>query len=211
MGKAKSWIRGVVVAVVAVLALGTVAITPGGTAVDGLSRKEKKQGDARWVNVGEEVFGIGQVQIGNSAPSGYQYNLRRYVVDAPPASVGVVVPIPIAITDAYCKDVDGCRVSLSMLNWIPAAQPGLPASREERLFISQSSDSWRFANNDVDGFDDNDVPNEWATFDCNFSDAEVSTSPSNGRVDADRGFGVLNVLGGGFSDTTVTCRVVIED
>lgn len=210
MARARSWIRGVLVIVGAALVLVTVAVTPGGSVVDGLSKREKAQGDKRWVNVGEEVFGIGQMQVGNDAPSGYQYSLRRYVVEAQPASVGVVVPIPVAITDSFCKDVDGCRITMSMVNW-NLAQAGLPATREERLFVSGASDWWRYANNDVEGLDDNDVLNELATFDCGFTDAELYTGVPNGRADSARGFGVLNVAGGAYSDATVTCRAVVED
>jgi hypothetical protein len=55
MGTSRSWVRGVLVLTVAMLTVGALAITPGSTAVDGLSKKEKKQGDKRWVNVGEKA------------------------------------------------------------------------------------------------------------------------------------------------------------
>jgi len=159
----------------------------------------------------EADYGLGEVQVGNAAPTGYQYSLRRFVVEARPASVGVVVAIPVAITDAYCKDIDGCRVSASMVNWDAPGHPGLAATRELRLFISETSEWWRFADIDVDGTDNNGVLNEWSVYDCVFTDAELSTNSSNGRADAARGFGLLNILGGSYSDVTVTCRVVIED
>ncbi|MGH2663479.1 MAG: hypothetical protein ACRDH8_11915 [Actinomycetota bacterium] len=43
----------------AALAMGALAITPAGSAVDRLSKKEKKQGDTRWINVGEKATTAG--------------------------------------------------------------------------------------------------------------------------------------------------------
>jgi hypothetical protein len=48
-------LRGVLVLAVAMLAAGALAISPAVSAVDGLSSKEKKQGDKRWINVGEKA------------------------------------------------------------------------------------------------------------------------------------------------------------
>jgi hypothetical protein len=50
-----STLRGVLVLAVAMVAAGALAITPAVSAVDGLSKKEKKQGDKRWINVGEKA------------------------------------------------------------------------------------------------------------------------------------------------------------
>ncbi|MCZ7687645.1 MAG: hypothetical protein M5U28_56460 [Sandaracinaceae bacterium] len=135
---------------------------------------------------------------------------RRYVVEAPPANVGRVIPLDVAIVDALCRDYDGCDVTVSMINWSASGEPGNVASRNERLFISETSRWWRFANNDVSGFDGTTIQ-EWSPWDCYFGDAETFTGSTNGRSDAGPGFGLLNVAGGSYSDATVTCRVTIED
>lgn len=49
------WVRGALVLAIAALVMGALAITPAGSAADGLSRKEKRQGDKRWINVGEKA------------------------------------------------------------------------------------------------------------------------------------------------------------
>lgn len=49
------WVRATVVLLAAVVTTGALAITPAGGAADGLSRREKKQGDKRWINVGEKA------------------------------------------------------------------------------------------------------------------------------------------------------------
>jgi hypothetical protein len=135
----------------------------------------------------------------------------RYVVSAPPAQVGRVVPLDSARMDQLCRDEDGCEVTVQMVNWAPVAQPGNVASRSQRLFVSQNSRWWRFSNVDVDGGDGNGVLNEWATWDCIFTDAETYTGVANGRADPGIGFALLNVAGGDYSDTAVTCRIVVED
>ncbi|MGH2555111.1 MAG: hypothetical protein ACRDHO_05285, partial [Actinomycetota bacterium] len=61
------WVRGVLVLAVAALAMGALASTPAGSAVDGLSKKEKKQGDTRWINVGEKATTAGTADTATNA------------------------------------------------------------------------------------------------------------------------------------------------
>jgi hypothetical protein len=162
------------------------------------------------VDVNGELRSDGIRLVGTGAPTTYEVSMRRYVVDSTPATVGRVIPLDSTLVDALCRDIDGCNVTVSMINWDASGQPGNVASRQERLFISATSRWWRFANNDVAGFDGTTVQ-EWQPWDCYFGDAETYTGTTNGRADATAGFGLLNVAGGTYSDATVTCRVTIED
>lgn len=160
------------------------------------------------LDVAGEIFSDGMLQIGNNELTTYKISTQRYIVEAPPSLVGSVVPLDLALTDKLCRDKDGCTVTIQMVNWDGKNNV---ASREERLFISETSNSWRFSNNDVDGVDNNGATNQWAPWDCYFGDAETLTSTSNGRSDSKRGFGLLNVKVGSYSDSTTTCRVVLQD
>ena len=97
-----------------------------------------------------------------------------------------------------------------MVNW-DAARPGSVASREERLFVSETSRWWRFGNNDVSSLDGDGGVGEWRVWDCFFSDSENFTGTANGRADTTTGFALLNVAGGTYSDARTTCRLIIED
>jgi hypothetical protein len=55
MSQRSTAIRGVLILALAMLVGGALAISPAVSAVDGLSKKEKKQGDKRWINVGEKA------------------------------------------------------------------------------------------------------------------------------------------------------------
>jgi hypothetical protein len=49
------WVRGAAVLAATVVTIGALAISPAGGAADGLSRREKRQGDKRWINAGEKA------------------------------------------------------------------------------------------------------------------------------------------------------------
>ena len=140
---------------------------------------------------------------------GYFAGGRRYIVEAGPAQVGHVVPLDVATMDLLCRDKDGCEVSMQMVNW-DLGQPGQVAGRSSRLFLSETSRFWRFEN-DLGGLDGNGGLNEWGVFDCYFTDAETWTGTPNGRADPAVGLALLNVAGGDYSDTTMTCRIVVEE
>jgi hypothetical protein len=141
----------------------------------------------------------------------FEVGHRRYVVEAGPGQVGRVVPFDVALMDGLCRDADGCQVTIQLVNWDAAAQPGNVASRSERLFVSQTKRLWRLANIDLSGRDDSGSLNEWIVYDCFFTDGETFTDADNGRSDDGPGFALLNLGGGSYSDLTVTCRAVIED
>jgi hypothetical protein len=160
------------------------------------------------VDVNGELRSNGLIQVGASSPGTYEISTRRYIVDAPPANVGRVVPIDSTVMDALCRDADGCMMTLGMINWDGTQNN---ASRSQKLFIAQSARSWRFANVDLDGTDSNGSVQEWSAWDCFLTDAETWTGTTNGRADPGVGWALLNVQGGSYSDTTTTCRVIFED
>ncbi len=155
----------------------------------------------------------GYKQVNGGGLSALPEDIQRLVVEASPIYVGSAVPINHAKLSQLCRDDDGCEYTLGMVNWDGT---GTVASRSGKLFMSQTSNSWRFEN-DVQGVDGAGGYTDTSAFDCYFGDFDTATDVNNGRVDNGLGFGLLNCRvipnGGGcnFSDTTTTCRVVIRD
>lgn len=166
------------------------------------------------LDVNGELRTNGVYQNGTAAAAAFEHTLTTYVVDAPPSQVGRVVPVDTAIFDALCRDLDGCDVTLAMVNWDPA-QPGNAAHGAGRMFLSSSSRWWRMSEHlgAAAGLDGNNQVQEYRAFDCFLTDAETLTVPfvPNGRVDQGPGFGVLNCQGCDNSDTTTTCRLIVRD
>ncbi len=180
--------------------------------------------DGSWVSIGGglpsapldvngEIRHNAVLKVGAAAPVAYETSTLRYIVEAPPSSVGVVVPLDNAIVDLLCRDRDGCKVRIGMVNWDQPGQPGAVANREAQLFISETSRWWRFndAVGEPSGADGANGVQEISSWDCYLGDAETYTGTPNGRADATVGWGLLNCAGCSYSDATTTCRVVIED
>jgi len=146
------------------------------------------------------------------ADSRYAKKTEPYILEAGPADDGVVQPLNNTRMNNYCRDLDGCEVTLAMINWNAPAEPGNVASRTYILFISQTSRWWRF-NDDADssGLDNNDATQGISAWDCYFTDSETSTNASNGRDDQEAGFGLLNGTNVGYPDDTTACRVIVKD
>jgi hypothetical protein len=176
---------------------------------DGVARSDHIH-DSRYTVIGADLVHNAVWKVNNNAPTLYAVSEKRYIVEATPASVGVVVTMDNTLTDQLCRDKDGCEVTLQMVNWDVGNFPGLAASRTERLFISETSRHWRFSNIDVSGLDNN-ATHEYSVFDCYFTDAENYTGVPNGRLDSANGFALLNIAGGAYSDATTTCRVIMID
>jgi hypothetical protein len=146
------------------------------------------------------------------------------VVEAGPGTVGVTVPLDTAVVDDLCRDKDGCRVSLMMVNY---DGNGAIAPLSEQLYISETAErSWRMSNIGgtygglpVDGLDGSNTGiQSLQAWDCFFVDAELYTGVPNGHSDVTPGFGLLNYQGcanwspcNAATDSFMTCRVVIED
>jgi hypothetical protein len=164
-------------------------------------------GGHRW----EEVAKVDAVLLPGYGVAAQPYTvaMKRYIIEAPPASVGITIKLDQALMSELCRDKDGCRVTTQMINW---DNTGNVASRQWKLFLSETGNKWQVSDVDTAGVDNDgvvtDVYNAW---DCYFSDAETYNGTANGRTDSGLGFGVLNIAGGSYSDTTTTCRWVIED
>jgi len=176
----------------------------GGTAVTSIGAN----GTVTCASAGETATLV--TKRNNGSPQTTSYVPDRYIVEANQNYEGIVVPFDNAIFDALCRDDDGCEIVVGMVNW-SSSVPGAVASRKEHFFLSQTGNHWRFANTDVEAADNNNSINEWTPWDCYFTDAETSTNTNNGRADLTRGFGLLNVRGGGYPDDRTTCRVIITD
>lgn len=158
---------------------------------------------------GVSALETGLLQVGTAAPVPYAIDAERYVVEAEPADVGVVVPIDQGLISQLCQDLDGCKVTLGMLDWV-VTQPGAQAFRHVQLHLSETSSWWRMEN-DVSDNDGNGFGGHFDVFDCILTDAEAWTGFPNGTADTQMGFGLLNVQGGSYPDETTRCRVVFED
>ncbi len=49
--------------------------------------------------------------------------------------------------------------------WDRAGHPGAVGGRAKRLFLTETSDWWRFTNNDVEGLDGKAKHSEWPVMD----------------------------------------------
>lgn len=164
------------------------------------------------VSVTGTVTSQGTYQPAGGAPTTYEISTERYVVDAGPAQVGVVVPLDQNRLTALCRDLDGCGLLLVMINWDGNETA---ASRQHRLFLSEVNASWRSDDfyegaNYADGLDNDDSTGiQLSFYDCAFTDGESSTG-ENSVLDGNPGFGLLN-LAGDFEDSTTVCRIVFID
>ena len=131
-----------------------------------------------------------------------------YMVDVTPDKIGIVQPLDHSIIERLCRDDDGCRYTIHMVNFNSSGKAGLSAMRGPRiLYLSQTSNWWRNSA-DQEGVDGNTTHN-MSSWDCYITDAETSTNTSNGRSDNGAGFGVLNLAGGDYFDNT--CRFIFVD
>ena len=96
-----------------------------------------------------------------------------------------------------------------MINW-DTSQPGNVASRSARLFVSETSNWWRI-DNDVYGLDDDGNLHEWSAWVATSPTPRPRRTPPTAAPTTPHGFGLLNTYGGNYSDTTTTCRLILED
>ena len=203
----------------------------------GSSSSVSSSSDLTWSNTNKRLGVSGTVEsdvllhtfdsVSNGTPvvaeSTYKVSSRRYVVEAGPGAVGVTVPLDTAVVDELCRDKDGCKVTLMMVNF--DGNGGI-APLAEQLFISETAErSWRMSNfggiygNPVSGVDGSNTGIQaYQAWDCYLVDAELYTGVPNGHSDVTPGFGLLNYQGcAGWSpcnastDSYLTCRVVFED
>jgi hypothetical protein len=175
------------------------------------------------------------LQVGDDTPVPYEVSTQRYIVEAPPSTVGEVVRFDSGIVDSLCRDREGCQVSLQMEGADPA-KPGQVVSRTTWLFLSEISDWFRYGAagssslfnpygdvEEIEGEDDLGAQylttaGEWWLGDCILTQAEtVLESGDNLRGDNFVGFGLLNCENSiapehcMFDDAATLCRVEFKD
>ena len=150
------------------------------------------------------------IQDGNA--SEFMVTREKYIIQSTPATVGTVLAFDNAIFNRLCQDLDGCSLKIAQFNW-----NGKNAIRSKsfHLFYSEVTDNngvayqWRTDNN-IYGADGDSASKHLSYQGCILTDAETSTSNTNGRSDLGVGFGFLNSSGGA-NDTTTSCRIIIQD
>lgn len=167
-------------------------------------------------------------EIGGDPPTSHEVSTQRYIFEVPADvdTIGVPQPLDVGLVNSLCRDKEGCQITLQMVNWDPAGEPGAVASRTGRLLLSETTSQFRFNESiesglkGVDGATTNVV--SWQLYDCVFTDGETPGFALNHVIDAREGFALLNCTDAaspppgapslcGFSDATTVCRVVIAD
>jgi hypothetical protein len=135
----------------------------------------------------------------NNQEYSYPKTYSRYISHT---QVGVNIPIPLAITDDLCGDIDGCRIVMRMTdgNFV-----GDEKSISQHMTMHTSSGHWNSENfwsgQDGNGGLGQAIP----SFDCWFHDGETA-----GSIDSGPGFAFINQLDG-FDDSRTKCRIIIYD
>ena len=172
-------------------------------------------------------------QVGDAPATDYDVSTLRYIVEAPPSTVGEVVPLDVGVVDSLCRDKDGCQVSLQLVQGASSAEPGMVRGEEGWLFLSEVSDwfrighigshEWKYVEGEDDSYGADYLTSylttvEWRDFDCIFTPAEsVIDAGDNGRSDDLPGFGLLNCENLGepencdYDDLETTCRILFID
>lgn len=148
-------------------------------------------------------------QADGGAQSIYEVSEQRYIYEVGPSSHGIARALDNTIINRLCKDKDGCKMTIAMVNW-DTGEPNNIASRTHKFFISETSNWWRIGDNDVTGLDGNSGNNEFNNWDCYFGDFQTSGGSGNQRSDNALGFGVLNCNGCSYG-SQLTCRFIFED
>ena len=162
----------------------------------------------------------GVLDVADQPASTVGLSAARYIFEVPPSLVGVVQPLDQDLVESLCRDLEGCRITVQAVNWDDFNAPGGVMSKTSRLFLSDSSSPdggipFRFDEVlSLWGADNDNQLDVFVMSDCRFTDGESSTG-TNGYSDDVVGFGLLNChnesLGCSLSDSTTTCRVVLED
>lgn len=133
--------------------------------------------------------------------------LKRYHIEATKASVTSTVPINHSILTELCQNPSGCSIVIGMRDWHNSFV-GMTTSRGPyRFFMSETSNSWRLSDTDVDGIDGNaSVTHVIQAWDCYFTDGTYTSGASN---DSAVGFGLLN-WNETYGDPDMVCTLDIE-
>jgi hypothetical protein len=151
---------------------------------------------------------------GPNQRSTYSVSMNRYVVEAPDnGSSPDTVPIDSQILNDYCRDEDGCWVSLYMRNWDGKdTMAGITARHLSLGPVANNQQQYwdmRSPNSDSSVGDDNNGVTQHllSVYNaCFLTDAQYVNAVSN---DNQPGFGLLNWYGA--YDGPMTCVLIIED
>jgi hypothetical protein len=160
------------------------------------------------------ILDTGDSNGGPNVTTTYPVSMNRYVVVAPDNGTSPdTVPVDPKILNDYCRDEDGCWVSLYLRNWDGRdAMAGITARHLSLGLVVNNKQYWdiRDGNSNSFGGTDNDgavshLANAHNA--CYFTDGEyVNGSNSDNKP----GFGLLNWYGN-WDSTAMTCVLIIED
>jgi hypothetical protein len=153
---------------------------------------------------------IGDSNGGPNQRSTYPVSVNRYIVEAPDqGSSPDTVPIDPQILNDYCRDEDGCWVSLSMRNHDGHDTPLSTDMKRFGLGPVVNGKQF-FQTNDLFGTDNDGAVTTLLSVNggCFFTDGEYVNSLSG--TDNKPGFGVLNGAGS-WTSPDMVCVLIIED
>ncbi|MCX4026167.1 hypothetical protein H0A36_22035 [Endozoicomonas sp. SM1973] len=112
----------------------------------------------------------------------------RITVVAPNHLRGSIFPIPQAVIDEFCGDIDGCRMRMAMYNWDGT---GRTASRSNLFYYNSTNNAWRAEGGDAQGTDVNGTTQHiMQSWSCYFTDGNYNNWKNLG--DSEPGFGLLS-------------------
>lgn len=151
---------------------------------------------------------------GPNQRSTYPVSVNRYVVEAPDnGSSPDTVPIDPQILNDYCRDEDGCSVSLHMRNWDGKdTMAGITARHLSLGPVVNGKQYWDMrdpaSNSNVGTDNDGAVGHLLSIYNaCFITDGEYINAQAS---DNKPGFGLLNWYGT-WDSTAMTCVLIIED
>lgn len=160
------------------------------------------------------IHEVGDSNGGSNTTTTYPVDIRRYVVEAPDNGASPdTVPISPTIVTNFCRDEDGCWVSLYMRNFDGNdVMAGLTAHHLSLGPVDNTNKQYWDMRNSASGFaigTDNDgvvghLLNAYNA--CFFTDGEYVNGAGS---DSKPGFGLLNWWGA--YDGPMTCVLIIED
>jgi hypothetical protein len=160
------------------------------------------------------ILDTGDSNGGPNVTTTYPVSMNRYVVEAPDNGTSPdTVPVDPKILNDYCRDEDGCWVSLYLRNWYgPDVMAGITARHLSLDFVVNNKQIWdiRDSNSNSLGGTDNDgavshLANAHNA--CFFTDGEYLNGAGS---DNKPGFGLLNWYGN-WDSPAMTCVLIIED
>lgn len=160
------------------------------------------------------ILDVGDSNGGQNTRSHYPVDLQRYVVEAPDNGASPdTVPVDPVILNNFCRDEDGCWVSLYMRNWdgrdtmagVTAFHLSLgPVDNTNKQYWDMRDAA---SNHSVGTDNDGSIAHALNIYNaCFLTDGEYVNAAGS---DSKPGFGLLNWHGA--YDGSMTCILIIED